>query len=183
MKAPGLQEQIKKLTEPLERIYKRKVVAIAPSVASEIMEILTNDYAYHNVTGNITTGWFVGIFVRGELVFTLTSRDYLSSNPTRKTLKQGEKYNLPYYWGGKKVGKTPYEGESGRYNYFAYKRAAQYVKNHKIKYKRKNRLVVYVGNATEYSAYKSAVAIKLTQVQMYLANQGFENNLNAEVPF
>lgn len=182
MSTPGLEQQLNKMTAPLERIYRRKVIEMAPSVAWDCMEMLTSDYDYHDVTGNTTTGWFIGFYVRGELVYSLTSEEFLSSEPTRKTLRKGEKYDLPYYWGGDEVD-DPYVGETGKYNYYAYKRAAKYVKSHKIKYKRKNRLAVFVGNATEYSAYNSSVAQKLTEVQMFLGQQGFANNLNSEIPF
>lgn len=185
MKQPGLEQQIKKLTKPLERIYRRKVVELAPKLAAEVMEMLTSDYKYHDITGNATTGWYFVVYVRGELVYKITSMEYIGgAAPTRKTLRKGEVYKLPTYWGGDAVEGKPYVGQMGRHNYYAYKRAFEFIRRHKVKYARKNRLVVLVGNGTEYSYYNPKIASKLTEAQLLLKNKGFEYGYSEqEIPF
>lgn len=171
-KAPGIEQQLKYLSYPLERIYKRRIIAAAPQMADNILDILTTNYDYHDITGNATTGWYVAIYVREELIYFKRSADELEP-PTRRTLRKGEMYDLDTYWGGEPVEGKPYVGKQGRANYFAYKRALEFIRNHKVKYARKNRLVVLVGNATEYSSYNPKIANQLTAATAYLSQQGF----------
>ncbi|MDY4625761.1 MAG: hypothetical protein SO442_04060 [Prevotella sp.] len=72
-------------------------------VEEAIMVLQTHgeDY-FQNVTGNLENSIACGCYYKGELYHIVTMREaeYSTPNPTRRTLRKGERYNLEYYAGG-----------------------------------------------------------------------------------
>lgn len=90
------------------------------------------DYArFHSVTGNTINAYAVGAYLDGSLKGFATSYDALNSAPVRMTLKKGEMYTLPYYWGGDPVTGKPYVGETGDRSYWGYDEAYKFLQTHR----------------------------------------------------
>ncbi len=64
------------------------------------------------VTGNAYTSVSAGVYYKGRLVFVANSGDY-HDEPTRPSLKEGERYNLPEYYDGDEV-TDEYKGSHGK---------------------------------------------------------------------
>lgn len=111
------------------------------------------DYArFHSVTGNTMNAYAVGAYLDGNLKGFATSYDALNHEPTRLTLREGEVYNLSYYWGGDKA-KPPYVGETGDRNYWGQEEAYKFLHTHRPSRKGWSYLVVV---ATDYAEYIEA---------------------------
>lgn len=92
----------------------------------KVMDMLTNaayalikNYDYYqkkassrDVTGNARMSVAIGIYYMRHLEKIVTPKG-IYDKPTRRTLKEGEAYNLPFYYGGAPVGETPYVGKDG----------------------------------------------------------------------
>lgn len=65
-----------------------------------------------DVTGNARMSLTIGLYYMRQLRKIVTPKG-IYEKPTRRTLREGEAYNLPYYYGGKPVGKKPYVGRDG----------------------------------------------------------------------
>lgn len=108
---------------------------------------------FHSVTGNTMNAYAVGAYLDGNLKGFATSYEALNHEPTRMTLKKGEMYKLPYYWGGDAVVGKPYIGETGNRNYWGQEEAYQFLHTHRPSRKGWSYLVV-VG--TDYAKYLEA---------------------------
>lgn len=71
-------------------------------MSSNVVTSLRENQVFYNVTGNLYKSIAAGAYYRGELINIATSP---GKSPTRPTLKAGERYDLPQYYGGNKVGK------------------------------------------------------------------------------
>lgn len=83
------------------------------AVCNDIVANFMQNKEFYNVTGNAFTSFTVGLYYKKHLVYTTSPLELGASNPTRKTLKKGEHYNLPEYYEGDSVGEKAYVGEYG----------------------------------------------------------------------
>lgn len=88
-------------------------LATIEKAAQDLLNRLNEYRKYKHRTGNTWTSTTVGIFYKGKLV-SLWNKGADDEPPTRKTLRRGEVYNLPYYYHGDPVGKNPYIGGYGQ---------------------------------------------------------------------
>lgn len=66
-----------------------------------------------DVTGNARMSIAIGLYYSRKLVKIITPKG-IYDKPTRRTLKEGEKYNLDEYYNGEPVDKdAPYKGKAG----------------------------------------------------------------------
>lgn len=65
-----------------------------------------------DITGNARMSVAIGLYYMRHLEKIVTPKG-IYDKPTRRTLKKGEAYNLPYYYGGSPVGDKPYVGKDG----------------------------------------------------------------------
>ena len=109
------------------------------------------DYArFHSVTGNTMNAYACGAYLDGMLKGFATSYDALNHEPVRMTLKKGEMYDRPYYWGGDAVMGKPYTGETGDRHYWGQEEAYRFLQTHRPSGKGWRYLVVV---ATDYAKY------------------------------
>lgn len=89
-----------------------KTLELMKRVCHDTLVSLEGDALFHNVTGNTITSFAVGVFYKGKRVYAEYSADNMEE-PTMRTLRKGQRYPLPEYYGGKAVGKSPYVGTFG----------------------------------------------------------------------
>lgn len=87
-------------------------LATLEKAAEEVCVRMKSFAKYHNITGNALTSTTVGVFYKGRCVSLFNVGGY-NDPPTRKTLRKGEYYDLPQYYGGGDVGDSPYKGTYG----------------------------------------------------------------------
>lgn len=96
---------------PLQRLSPKNMQQAVDQVAQQAPGIFLAAQEYMNVTGNTYRSFYAGTYYKGKLV---TSQTTSGEDPTRKTLRKGEVYNLPEYYGGVPVKGARYKGDYGR---------------------------------------------------------------------
>ncbi len=88
-----------------------KTLTLLKGVCHDAVAAFQANREFYNITGNTITSFSVGLFYKGKRVYA----EYLADEkmePTRPTLRKGEKYDLPEYYDGHPVDK-PYTGTFG----------------------------------------------------------------------
>ena len=139
----------------LEKRLKKKTDAIIEERLKESLPALIRlalDHAkMHSVTGNTMNSYAVALWHDGKFVGFYSSYQELHKAPTRVTLKKGETYDLPYYWGGDE--NTGYTAPTGDRNYWGQEEAEDFMSFH---FPRKNGWAFIVVAATDYAKYLEA---------------------------
>ncbi len=139
----------------LEKRLKKKTDAIIEERLKESLPALIRlalDHAkMHSVTGNTMNSYAVALWHDGKFVGFYSSYQELHKAPTRVTLKKGESYDLPYYWGGDE--NTGYTAPTGDRNYWGQEEAEDFMSFH---FPRKNGWAFIVVAATDYAKYLEA---------------------------
>lgn len=122
-----LSHQWKVMTDGLLNKAALPAAADLVSRASTVLVIHAVENAgYHDVTGNTKAGIAASTYFRGNMLDLITA-DYAmltgGVNVTRKTLRKGERYKLPYFASGMKNETFPRFGTGGG-GYFGEERAA-----------------------------------------------------------
>lgn len=106
-----------KKTGPLKVLGKPEYVENSlDQMAKAAVSAFIKNVKFFNVTGNTLMSFHVGVFHKGSLV---KYRNVPGEEPTRRTLRKGERYNLEYYYGGVPVPKNdkgkrkPFVGKYG----------------------------------------------------------------------
>lgn len=139
----------------LEKRLKKKTDAMIEERLKESLPALIRlalDHAkIHSVTGNTMNSYAVALWHDGKFVGFYSSYQELHKAPTRVTLKKGESYDLPYYWGGDE--NTGYTAPTGDRNYWGQEEAEDFMSFH---FPRKNGWAFIVVAATDYAKYLEA---------------------------
>lgn len=139
----------------LEKRLKKKTDAMIEERLKESLPALIRlalDHAkMHSVTGNTMNSYAVALWHDGKFVGFYSSYQKLHKAPTRVTLKKGESYDLPYYWGGDE--NTGYTAPTGDRNYWGQEEAEDFMSFH---FPRKNGWAFIVVAATDYAKYLEA---------------------------
>jgi len=139
----------------LEKRLKKKTDAMIEERLKESLPALIRlalDHAkMHSVTGNTMNSYAVALWHDGKFVGFYSSYQELHKAPTRVTLKKGETYDLPYYWGGDE--NTGYTAPTGDRNYWGQEEAEDFMSFH---FPRKNGWAFIVVAATDYAKYLEA---------------------------
>lgn len=94
-----------------QKAYAATLATLDNAAAAVLIHL--NEYRkYKHVTGNTWTSTTVGVFYKGKLV-SLWSMGEQDEEPTRRTLRKGETYNLTYYYKGSPAGDS--HGKAGNY--------------------------------------------------------------------
>lgn len=94
----GISDSARIFKKVRQRAYSATLQTLQQA-AEETMSKLGSFKKYHDVTGNTWTSTTIGIFYKGKLVG-MVNKGQTADNPTRTTLKKGEYYTLPTFYGG-----------------------------------------------------------------------------------
>lgn len=151
----SLQKQFKALLRRNQGKVDKTLVKVMDAMSYDwVNEMVDHSYGWQDVTGNTITGYFVGAYLcvngKMKLISAAFSRDRFEE-PTRLWLKDEEKYDLPYYYGGMPVDPDhPFTGFIGERNADSYKEAVRFLRSHAPK---KAPVAFLVGVATDYASY------------------------------
>lgn len=67
------------------------------SASEKVIADVADNIKFRNVTGNAYTSISAGVYYKGQLMHVATIAQH-ADEPTRKTLRKGERYNLPYFY-------------------------------------------------------------------------------------
>ena len=139
----------------LEKRLKKKTDAMIEERLKESLPALIRlalDHAkIHSVTGNTMNSYAVALWHNGKFVGFYSSYQELHKAPMRMTLKKGESYDLPYYWGGDE--NSGFTAPTGDRNYWGQEEAEDFLSFH---FPRKNGWAFIVVAATDYAKYLEA---------------------------
>ena len=94
----------------IENIAYEKALALMQELAHRTVNYFKENREFYNITGNAYTSFYAAVYYKGKLKYMVRSAKGEKA-PTRVTLAEGEKYNLPnYYDGGENDG---YRGKEG----------------------------------------------------------------------
>ena len=71
-----------------------KTFDILSGLCDDLVKSFVANKKFYSVTGNTVTSFSVGLYYKGKRVHASYAADFMD-NPTRKTLKKGEAYDLP----------------------------------------------------------------------------------------
>ncbi len=128
----NIDAQIKSILSNAQKHVNGVAAQGAQDAMREIIDVALSELdGFHDVTGNLRNSLAVAVFHDGVLKGFYSSAQALNHAPTRVTLKQGERYNLDYYWGGEEVDSIgkPYRAPAGDRNYLAPQEAQEFFTN------------------------------------------------------
>ena len=96
----------------IKNIAHDKVFSIMKKTANDLVESFKKNKKFFSVTGNTFTSFYASVYYKGKMQYMARSVKG-EENPTRKTLKEGEAYDLDYYYDGPVEG-DPYVGDKGK---------------------------------------------------------------------
>lgn len=92
-----------KLNRVFRRMQERADVIIEERLTEQLPNLIALALKHaeiRSVTGNTMNSYAVALFHDRQFVGFYSSYLALGKAPTRVTLQKGERYDLPYYWGG-----------------------------------------------------------------------------------
>ena len=139
----------------LDRVFKRMKKRADAIIEERLTEQLPNLIALalkhaeiHSVTGNTMNSYAVALFHDRQFVGFYSSYLALGKAPTRVTLQKGERYDLPYYWGGDAA--TGYTAPTGDRSYWGQEEAEDFIGTH---FPSKNGWAYILVAAVDYAKY------------------------------
>ena len=123
----------------------------------------------HSVTGNTMNSYAVALFHDKQFIGFYSSYQALGKAPTRVTLRKGERYDLPYYWGGDPS--HGYIAPTGERNYWGQEEAEDFIGTH---FPSKNGWAYIIVAAVDYAKYLESrgTAIVMGGLQDDLESRG-----------
>lgn len=103
----------------IQKIRFRAVAATMQTMikaSDKLIAQIQNAISFENVTGNAFTSISAGVYYKGVLVHVSTVAQN-NEEPTRKSLRKGERYNLPYFY-GEMPGAYLSDYEAKKHHYF-----------------------------------------------------------------
>lgn len=161
-------------------------LATLEKAAEDVLMRLDQYRKYKHVTGNAWTSTTIGIYYKGKLVSAF-NKGAEDEEPTRVTLRKGERYTMPAYYKGGMVG-VPYKGTYGNGGQWGPTLGPWYVRRqHSAKYKTWNMLVAipvsYAGYNPKIVATLQAVMDDLPNVVGYNIVRVEDAPSQTEIPF
>ena len=142
----------------LNRVFRRMQERADAIIEERLTEQLPNLIALalkhaeiHSVTGNTMNSYAVALFHDRQFVGFYSSYLALGKAPTRVTLQKGERYDLPYYWGGDAA--TGYTAPTGDRSYWGQEEAEDFIGTH---FPSKNGWAYILVAAVDYAKYLEA---------------------------
>ena len=120
-----------KLNRVFRRMQERADAIIEERLTEQLPDLiaLALEHAQiHSVTGNTMNSYAVALFHDKQFVGFYSSYQALGKAPTRVTLQKGERYDLPYYWGGDP--NTGYTAPTGDRSYWSQEEAEDFIGTH-----------------------------------------------------
>lgn len=160
----------------LNRVFRRMQERADAIIEERLTEQLPNLIALalkhaeiHSVTGNTMNSYAVALFHDRQFVGFYSSYLALGKAPTRVTLQKGERYDLPYYWGGDPA--TGYTAPTGNRSYWGQEEAEDFIGTH---FPSKNGWAYILVAAVDYAKYLEArgTATVLGGMQSELESRG-----------
>ena len=147
MKRTNLKALEKRLKKKTDAMIEERLKESLPALIRLALDLAK----MHSVTGNTMNSYAVALWHDRKFVGFYSSYQELHKAPTRVTLKKGETYDLPYYWGGDE--NTGYTAPTGDRNYWGQEEAEDFMSFH---FPRKNGWAFIVVAATDYAKYLEA---------------------------
>lgn len=139
----------------LNRVFRRMQERADAIIEERLTEQLPNLIALalkhaeiRSVTGNTMNSYAVALFHDRQFVGFYSSYLALGKAPTRVTLQKGERYDLPYYWGGDAA--TGYTAPTGDRSYWGQEEAEDFIGTH---FPSKNGWAYILVAAVDYAKY------------------------------
>ena len=146
------------MSSKLDKVFKRMQKRADAIIEERLTEQLPNLIALalkhaeiHSVTGNTMNSYAVALFHDKQFVGFYSSYQALGKAPTRVTLQKGERYDLPYYWGGDPA--TGYTAPTGDRSYWGQEEAEDFLGTH---FPSKNGWAYIVVAAVDYAKFLEA---------------------------
>lgn len=164
------------MSSKLDKVFKRMQKRADAIIEERLTEQLPNLIALalkhaeiHSVTGNTMNSYAVALFHDKQFVGFYSSYQALGKAPTRVTLQKGERYDLPYYWGGDPA--TGYTATTGESSYWGQEEAEDFIGTH---FPSKNGWAYILVAAVDYAKYLEArgTATVLGGMQSELESRG-----------
>lgn len=141
-------------------------LATLEKAAMDVFNRLDSYRKYKHVTGNAWTSTSIGIYYKGKLV-SVFNKGAEDEEPTRVTLRKGERYTLPAYYKGGSVD-VPYKGTYGNGGQWGPTLGPWYVhRQHSPKYKTWNMLIAI---PVSYAGYNPKIVATLQAIMDDLPN-------------
>lgn len=128
----SIDAQIKNILDKAQKHVNGVAAQGAQEAMKAIIDLALSELdGFHDVTGNLRNSLAVAVFHDGVLKGFYSSAQALNHPPTRVTLKQGQRYDLDYYWGGEAVDSIgkPYRAPAGERSYLAPQEAQDFFAN------------------------------------------------------
>lgn len=149
----NLDAQIKNILDNAKKYISSVASKEAQDNLKAIIDVALSELdGFHDVTGNLRNSLAVAVFNNGKLQGFYSSAQALNHAPTRVTLKQGQRYDLDYYWGGEAVDSfgKPYRAPAGDRSYLAPQEAQDFFTN---KIPSQNGWCYVIVSAVDYAKY------------------------------
>ena len=162
----------KNIDNVFKRLQKRADAIIEERLTEQLPNLIALALKHaniHSVTGNTINSYAVALFHNRQFVGFYSSYQALGKAPTRVTMQKGERYDLPYYWGGDPA--TGYTAPTGDRSYWSQKEAEDFIGTH---FPSKNGWAYIIVAAVDYAKYLEArgTAIVMGGLQDELEHQG-----------
>lgn len=103
-----------KMVPLIKKMTYEKQLILMKHLANDVCKSFKKNREFYNITGNTYTSFYAVVFHQGKQMYIASSSEN-EAPPTRVTLKKGETYDLPQYYGGDSIGdKHPYTGKIGK---------------------------------------------------------------------
>lgn len=164
------------MSQRLDRVFRKaqkRVDAFCEELLTEqlpeLISLALRHAEIHHVTGNTINSYAVALFHDKKFVGFYSSYQALKKEPMRVTLRKGERYDLPYYWGGEP--NKGYTAPTGERNYWGQEEAEEFLGTH---FPSRNGWAYIVVAAVDYAKYLEArgAAVVLGGMYDYLENRG-----------
>ena len=162
----------KKIDSVFKNMQKKADAFIEERLTEQLPALITlalKHAAIHSVTGNTMNSYAVALFHNKHFVGFYSSYQVLGKAPTRVTLRKGERYDLPYYWGGDLS--RGYTAPTGDRNYWSQEEAEEFIGTH---FPSKNGWAYIIVAAVDYAKYLETrgTAIVMGGLQDELEHRG-----------
>ena len=162
----------KQIEDVFRRMKKRADAIIEERLTEQLPDLiaLALEHAQiHSVTGNTMNSYAVALFHNRQFIGFYSSYQALGKAPMRVTLQKGERYDLPYYWGGDP--NTGYTAPTGDRSYWSQEEAEDFIGMHLPS---KNGWAYIIVAAVDYAKYLEArgTATVMGGLQNELENRG-----------
>lgn len=161
----NIDKLFRRMQKRTDAIIEKRLIDQLPNLIALALE-----YAQiHSVTGNTMNSYAVALFHDRKFMGFYSSYQALGKAPTRVTLRKGERYDLPYYWGGDIA--RGFTAPTGNRGYWSQEEAEEFIGTH---FPSKNGWAYIIVSAVDYAKYLEfrGAAIVMGGLQDELENRG-----------